>query len=473
LPIRKLLHNFEFQSTFKNNFTEPATRKKIKKAMSYKTLFTSLLTLSIAINGYTQSLDKQKLDSLFDKLAEKDKAMGTLLINKEGQALYGRSIGYGHITGTEKMPLTMATRYRIGSITKMFTATMIYQLVEEGKLKLTDHLSTFYPQIPNASKITIEHLLAHRSGIPGTNMEQHFASQRFTGVTKDELLAAIAGGKPEFEPGEKYAYSNAGYFLLGNILEKAGKQPYEKALQQRILSKIGLKDTYAATTDIDVNKKESFSFKYYSDWKQEPVTHYSFLFGSGFMISTVADQAKFIESLFSGKLIPQKRLDQMIKLQSGMDTFTYNGKRFYGHTGGVDGFGSWLAYQPEEKLTLSYATNGKVYSVGKIMDHISDIYYNKPVDIPSFESLTISTETLDKYVGVYGIAEAPVKFTVKREGNRLLIEMSGRQAFVVEPIAEDKFKIDSPPIEFHFDVAKKQMIMKRGGGEKVFTKEIN
>jgi len=439
--------------------------------MKCKTMFTSLLLLSLSVTGYAQSLDKGKLDQLFNRLAEKDKAMGTLLITKEGQALYGRSIGYGSINGAEKKPLTMSTRYRIGSVTKMFTATMIYQLVEEGKLQLTDRLDKFYPQIPNASKITIEQILAHRSGIPGSVTEQHFASQRFTGVTRDEMLAAIAQVKPEFEPGEKYAYSNAGYFILGNIVEKAGKQPYEKALQQRVLSKIGLKDTYPATGDIDLNKNESFSFRYYADWKQEPVTHHSFLFGSGFMISTVADLAKFIEALFSGKLISRQSLDQMIRLQSGMDSFTYNGKTFYGHTGGVDGFGSWLVYQPEEKLTLSYATNGKVYGVGKIIDHIFEIYYNKPFDIPSFESLEISTETLDKYVGVYGIADAPVKFTVKRDGNRLLVGMNDRPPLALEPIAEDKFKVDSPPIEFHFDVAKKQMILKRGGGEKVFTKE--
>lgn len=439
--------------------------------MKCNTLFTSLLLLSLTATGYAQSIDTGKLDQFFNRLAEKDKAMGTLLINKEGHALYDRSIGYGYINGTEKMPLTMSTRYRIGSVTKMFTATMIYQLVEEGKLKMTDHLDKFFPQIPNASEITIEQILAHRSGMPGAGVEEHFASRRFTGITREEMLAAIAQGKPEFEPGEKYAYSNAGYFILGNIVEMADRQPYKKALQQRVLSKIGLKDTYPATGDIDVNKNESYSFKYYMDWKQEPVTHYSFLFGSGFMISTAADQAKFIESLFSGKLISAQSLDQMISLKSGMDTFTYNGKTFYGHTGGVDGFGSWLVYQPDEKLTLSYATNSKAYSVEKIIDDVFDIYYNKPFDIPSFELLEISTETLDKYVGVYGIAEAPVKFTIKRDGKRLFVEMSGRPAFAVEPITEDKFKIDSPPMEFDFDVAKKQMTIKRGGGEKVFTKE--
>lgn len=442
--------------------------------MKCKMLFTPLLILLLAVNGYAQSLDKGKLDQLFDRLSEKNKAMGTLVINKEGKELYGRSIGYGSVNGNEKKPLTMSTKYRIGSVTKMFTATMIYQLVEEGKLKLTDHLSVFYPQIPNASKITIEQILAHRSGIPGSVNEQHFSSQRFTGVPKDTVLAAIAGSKPEFEPGEKYAYSNAGYFVLGSIVEKAGKQPYEKALQQRILSKIGLKDTYAATGDIDVNKNESFSFKYYTDWKQDPVTHHSLVFGAGSIISTAADMAKFIESLFNGKLISKQHLDLMIRLQSGMDSsFNYNGKTFYGHTGGIDGFGSWLVYQPEEKLTLAYATNGKVYPVGKIIDHVFDIYYNKPFDVPTFESLAISTEILDKYVGVYSSTEAPVKFIVKRDGSRLIIEIigSGRPGIAAEPITEDKFKIDLPPIEFQFNAEKKQMIIKRGGGERVFTKE--
>jgi D-alanyl-D-alanine carboxypeptidase len=439
--------------------------------MKIKILFVSLLISAFFGAVCAQTPDKAKLDHLFDRLSEKNKAMGTLVIAQNGNVVYSRAIGYSHINGADKKPLTVATRYRIGSVTKMFTATMIYQLIEEGKLQLNDHLDKFYPQIPNASKITIEQILAHRSGMPGSNPEQHFASRRLTGVTKDTLLAVIAQGKPEFEPGEKYAYSNAGYFILGNIVEKAGKQPYEKALQQRVLSKIGLKDTYAATGDIDLNKNETFSFKYYTDWRQDPVTHHSFMFGSGFIVSTAADQAKFIEALFGGKLISQQNLDRMIRLQSGMDSFTYNGKTFYGHTGGVDGFGSWLAYQPEEKLTFSYTTNGKVYSVGKIIDHVADICYNKPFDIPSFASLEISTETLDKYVGVYASVEAPVKFTVKRDGNRLLIEITGRPAFAVEPIAEDKFKLDSPPMEFHFDVAKKQMILKRGGGERVFTKE--
>ncbi len=129
-----------------------------------KILFATLLTLALFTAGYAQTLDKAKLDQFFDRLAEKNKAMGSLTIAKDAKVLYTRAIGYSQIN--PKKPLTAANRFRIGSITKMFTSAMILQLVEEGKLKLTDTLDKFFPQIPNAKKITIAQILAHRSGIP-------------------------------------------------------------------------------------------------------------------------------------------------------------------------------------------------------------------------------------------------------------------------------------------------------------------
>src|SRR6267378_1292718 len=126
-----------------------------KPLMKTKMLFATLLTLVLVTAGHAQTLDKAKLDQLFDRLLEKNKGMGSLTLAKDGNVLYTRSFGYSQINGTEKKPLTAANRFRIASITKMFTATMILQLVEEGKLKLTDALDKFFPQIPNAKKITI------------------------------------------------------------------------------------------------------------------------------------------------------------------------------------------------------------------------------------------------------------------------------------------------------------------------------
>src|SRR5215813_4867920 len=141
--------------------------------MKPKILCASILTLALFTAGYAQTLDKAKLDQFFDRLAEKNKAMGSLVIAKDGKVLYSRSIGYSQINGTEKKSLTAANRFRIGSITKTFTATMILQLVEEGKLKLSDTLDKFLPQVPNAKKITVVKILLHRSGIPNVRREQN------------------------------------------------------------------------------------------------------------------------------------------------------------------------------------------------------------------------------------------------------------------------------------------------------------
>ena len=145
--------------------------------MKIKILFATLLTLVLVAAGYAQTLDKAKLDQLFDRLLEKNKGMGSLTLAKDGNVLYTRSFGYSQINGTEKKPLTAMTKYRIGSITKTFTAVMIFQLVEEGKLKLTDTLDKFFPQIPNAARITMEDILEHRSGIHNLEADGSWAKQ--------------------------------------------------------------------------------------------------------------------------------------------------------------------------------------------------------------------------------------------------------------------------------------------------------
>jgi CubicO group peptidase (beta-lactamase class C family) len=445
--------------------------------MKINILFATLLTLALFTAGSAQTLDKAKLDQFFDRLAEKNKAMGSLTITRDGNILYMRAIGYSQISGTEKKPLTAANRFRIGSITKMFTAAMILQLVEEGKLKLTDTLDKFFPQIPNAQKITIAQILAHRSGIHDSLIDPNLRpSSKTNAITKDEMLALIAKGKPDFEPGAKHSYSNSGYLLLGLILEKLTGKPYGEALKERVTSKIGLADTYTATGNIDVNRNESLTyFKTGGDWKQVPETHPSLLFSAGAIVSTPNDLAKFIRALFDLKLISQESLDQMKTIRDGdgmgMEPFTFAGKTFYGHTGGGDNYGAWLAYLPEERLALAYTTNAKVYPVVNIVRGVIDIYYNKPFQIPAFESIAVSPEVLDKYVGVYSSPEVPVKFTITREGSTLFIRPGGQSAAPLEATAQDKFEIEGAGVVFEFDAAKNQMIQKRGGRERVFMKE--
>lgn len=438
--------------------------------MKIKLLFGTILTLVVFGSAWAQSLDKAKLDQLFDRLLEKNKGMGSIAIAKDGKIIYTRSFGYSQITETMKTPLTDQTKYRISSITKMYTAVMIFQLIEEGKLKPGDKLDKFFPQIPNAHKITIAQILSHRSGIPNVAPDGSGMQPR----TQEERIAEIARLQPDFEPGSRHLYSNSGYVLLGYIVEKAGGQPYQEALQKRIVSRLELQNTYMGTGNTNADRNESLSYRYIGGWKEAKEPDFSIVAGAGAILSTPTDMVKFIQGLFDLKLISQKSLDQMKTMTDdegmGMEPFTFAGKALYGHTGGSSTSGAWLAYYPEEKLAMAYTTNAKIYPVKDIVSGVFDIYWNRPFEIPSFDAPRISPEVLDQYTGIYTAAGAPVKWIVSKKDSTLFIQQEGGSPIPLEATDEHTFTITTG-VTLEFDVAKKQMTIKRPQGERVFTKE--
>ncbi len=449
--------------------------------MKRKIIGLYLVAIASVSLAAAQTPDKTKLDQFFDRLTEKNKAMGSLVIATDGKIAYERSIGYGQVNGAEKKALNPASRFRIGSITKMFTAALVLKLVEEKKLKLTDTLDKFFPQIANSQKITIGQILSHRSGIHDSIADPKLRSKPKTeALTKDEMLSLISKGTPDFEPDTQYRYSNSGYNLLGLIVEKVTGKTYEQVLSERILEKIGLKDTYVAAGSIDTSRNEALTYSNFGEgWMPVDETHPGNLFSAGAIVSTPYDLVKFIQALFDGKLITRESLAVMRTMRDGegpgMATFEFAGKTFYGHTGGADNYGAWLAYLPEEKLAFAYTTNAKVYPVKDIVSGVADIFYGRPFQVPAFESLAVGADILDKYVGSYSTPGAPAKARVTREGATLLFQPPGSpNAIPLEATATDKFKIDNGTatgIVIEFDLAKGQMTIKRGGGERIFTKE--
>jgi D-alanyl-D-alanine carboxypeptidase len=430
-----------------------------------------LLMLALVTAGRAQTLDKAKLDQLFDRLLEKNKGMGSLTLVKDGNVIYSRSFGYRQINGSEKKPLTAETKYRIASITKMFTAVMIFQLAEEKKLRLADTLDKFFPQIPNAARITIGQILTHRSGIHDIEADGSFGKQP---RTREEVVARIAQGRPDFEPDAMHRYSNAGYILLGYIVEKAGGKPYQEALKERITSKIGLKDTYAGAGNTDPSKNEALSYIYIGGWKEAAELEFSVVAGAGSILSTPTDMTRFIQALYDLKLVSQDNLKQMTTMREdegmGMEAFKFAGKTLYGHTGGSANSGAWLAYFPDERLALAYTTNAKIHPVRDIVKGVFDIYWNQPFQIPTLDAFEVSPEVLERYVGVYSIPGTPARLTVSREGATLYFQPAGQSAVPIEATAEDKFKID-PFVVFEFDAAKGELTITRAGQKRTFTKQ--
>jgi D-alanyl-D-alanine carboxypeptidase len=442
--------------------------------MRTTTVVFALVFLALSGSGSAQqSLDKDKLDRFLNRLAEKNKAMGSLTIARDGNVLYSHAFGYSYVNANEKKPANAATKYRIGSITKTYTAVMIFQLVEERKLQLSDTLDRFFPQIPNATRITIAHILQHRAGIPDLAPDGSWGLQP---RTPDEVIARIAQGQAKFEPDANHQYSNTGYILLGRIVEKAGGKPYQDALTERITSKIGLKDTYymrVGTTD--AAKNESVSYRYLDGWKEANELDFSVPGPAGSILSTPTDMTKFIHALFDLKLVSKSSLTFMMTMRDGegmgLEPHSFAGKTCYGHTGGSGSSGAWLTYCPEDKLALAYATNMKIYPVKDIVTGIFDISTNRPFEIPTFDPFVVSPEVLDRYVGVYSLAGAPAKLTITRRGATLYFQPPGAESAVpLEATAQDKFKID-PGVLFEFDAAKGEMKITRPNGTRVFIKE--
>lgn len=444
--------------------------------MKTKLVFATFASLLLFSPFHGQTVDQAKLDRFLDRLFEKNQAMGELTIVRDGELIYDHAFGFGQINAGVKQPLTVASRFRIGSITKMFTAILIYQLAEEKRLSLADKVEKFVSQIPNASTITIAHILGHRSGIHnvfGDPAQAPWPADQ--PISKADLLARIAKGPSDFEPGTMHRYSNSGYSVLGFVIEKVTGEAYEDLVRDRIVSRIGLKDTYVTHAPIDVAKGEPLTFRAFADgWRQSgSENHPTIRFAAGSIVATTGDMAKFIKALFDGKLISSESL-QTMKTQRdgegmGMTAFTWEGRTFYGESGGDATTGAWVAYLPEEKLAIAYATNAKVYPVAEIMKGITAIYYNRPFEIPAFEKFEVSPETLAKYVGVY--VNPPARFTITQQGSTLFVQPAPSAAPApTEAKSETTFQI-THGVTLEFNVEKGEMILKRPQGERVFTRE--
>ena len=430
-----------------------------------------IVALSFAA-GFTQTLNKAKLDSLFDVLLAKNKAMGSVAIARNGRILYTRAIGYSVISPSEKKLATPTTKYRIGSITKMFTAAMVFQLIEEGKLKLTTPVDAFFPALPGAKQITISNLLNHRSGLHNFTDDADFVNWMSKQKTGAEMLAILASEKPDFEPNQKAAYSNSNYVVLGYVIEKITGQTYSKNLHDRITSKLQLANTYVGDK-INIKNNESFSYMLLDDWKLQPETDMSIPGGAGSIVSTPADLVKFIQGLFGLKIISASSVLQMKTITDGygmgMFQIPFYEKKAYGHGGRIDGFESMLSYFPEDSLAVSYMTNGKVYPVNDILIGVLSIYYNRNYAIPTFDVVKVAD--LDKYVGIYSSKQMPLKISVTETNESLFAQATGQAAFPLEPSGNDVFKFTQAGIVMKFNPVKHEFILQQGGAEYLFAKE--
>ncbi|MNK62959.1 D-alanyl-D-alanine carboxypeptidase precursor [compost metagenome] len=421
--------------------------------------------LLFSTNSIAQQIDKAKLDSVFNALLKHNKTMGSFIISKNGKPVYQNIIGYSQIEGDKKVTATAETQYRIGSITKTFTAVMIFQLIEEKKLTLDTKLSNFFPEMPNATQITIANLLNHSSGLADhVNENRQWIADPHS---KTELLEKIEKVKPHFEPGTKHQYSNGGYLLLGYIIEKITGKTYPAALKKRIADKIGLKNTISGTVN-NSQKLEARPYTFAGEWKPVKDIYFPNVVAVGDVLSTPQDLIIFINALTSGKLVSAESYDKMKTFQkdgTGMGLFKsfFYEKVLIGHNGGTYGSYSAMYTVPEDGMSFAVTTNGMDYKLNDIILALLNAYYNKPYLVPLFKTVEIKTEELDPLVGKYTSNDLPLKITITKSGTTLVAQASGQPAFSLDAVSKNEFKRELYDVLLQFDREKHEMTLVQGG----------
>lgn len=432
-----------------------------------------IIAFLIGCNLNAQSFDKVKLDSLFSLIDSEKKGMGSISISKDGKEIYKNTIGY--IDFDTKIKSGSNTKYRIGSITKTFTATLIMQLVEEKKLKLETLLSDFFPDVPNAHKITVEHLLRHRSGIYNLTEDKDFRTWMMIPQTRAQMLARVIKSKPQFEPDQDAKYSNTNYLLLSYILEDLEGKTYQEVLHSKIVVPCNLKNTYYGGK-INPKKNEAYSYVMNSNWQIQPETDMTVPIGAGAIVASPRDLTIFYHNLFAGKLVSKRSLLEMTTIVGhygmGLVQFPYDYKKSLGHSGGIDGFQSMTLYVPDEQLSISYLSNGVVLSLNEILVAALDIYFDQEYELPKFSpALKLTADELNPYLGTYKNQEFPFEITIKKEDAVLIVSAKDGPTFPVVSYEKDKFKSDQAGVKIQFLLKSNEMLLQLGGKKAIFKRE--
>ncbi|WP_299623901.1 serine hydrolase domain-containing protein [uncultured Tenacibaculum sp.] len=424
---------------------------------------------------WSQDENLKEIENLFADLASENKAMGTLSIFKEGKEVFNTSTGF--ISVEDKLKANRFSNYRIASITKTYTATIILQLISEQKLTLESKLSDFFPELPNAERIKIQDLLYHRSGLFNVTEIEGFSTWISSYRTREEMLGKIKGKKPNFNPDTKTAYSNTNYILLSYIAEDIEKKKYATIFKERIADALNLKHSYLGK-DVEVKDNGAKSY-YFENKKWNPVTIITDIngpIGAGGIVSNATEVNTFFDGLFSGKLLSNTFLKQMTTtkegLGMGLSMFQYHGMPLYGHNGAIDGFRSIAGYIPNKKVGVVITCNGvHQMNLSNLIFKVLDLYFKNDASMKSTSLVELKVSDLEPLLGIYGGDTFPFKVTFTREENRLLAQATGQPIFKLIALKRNVFKYDAMGILFNFNKKDDSVLVKFQGKEHLLKKE--
>lgn len=407
-----------------------------------------------------ENIDRGRLDSLFNALLKRNLAMGSIAVAQNGNILYTKAIGCADMQAGNNVPATTQTEYSIGSVSKMFTAVMILQLIEEKRITLDDKLSAYFPSIPNAGLITIGDLLNHHSGLFSFNNENQ-DDLKYKPQSREQLLSRMVKSRPAFQPGTAADYNNYNYLLLSFILEDVYRKPYKDVLTKQLLARLRLNNTYY---DSQQPGKEANSFNYIDGkWIKDKKAYLSNFIGAGGVKSTPADLVKFADALFNYRIIGKNSVTRMQALIDGygmgMFPFPFYNQVGFGHEGRLDGAEASLRYYPEQKLAIAYCTNAGVVQKADILNGVLSICFAAPYTISTFTPLALNSAKLDVYDGTYESSQGDIKVVCTHNAQQLLLQTKGQQ-LIADCIGKNEFMNAKQGFFFSFNDARSVLTIK-------------
>jgi len=366
------------------------------------------------------------IDSILNSNYLPDEPGAAIIITKGGKEIYAKGFGMANLE--LEVPMKSEMIFRLGSITKQFTAVSILLLEERGKLDITDDIRKYLPDYPTHKKvITIENLLTHTSGIPSFTSFPNSHEIEQTKLTTSEILDLFKDKPLEFEPGERYSYSNSGYDVLGAIIESVSGITYEEFVETEIFGKLGMHNSFYDRPEEIVKNKILGYDKDSLGYKRADYMTMCAPFSAGGLRSNVHDLAVWNNAIHDGRLISVENLARAFipfKLNSGeMSNYGFGwssnlflGHQLYHHDGGIFGFSTSGFYFPKEDIYIAILSNNTSSDPVYLNFLISSIILDEEIN----GSVKIDTNKIDEYSGIYEYNDNSI--VISSDSSGLLID---------------------------------------------------
>ena len=385
----------------------------------------------------------EKVETYMKATETVDGFSGSVLIARNGQPIVNK--GYGMANIELNVPNKAETVFRLGSVTKQFTGMAITMLQEKGKLSVNDPLCKFIENCPAIwQPITIKHLLTHTSGLFNYTAFPDFAKTTVLPINSPQMIALLKDKPLDFPVGEKYSYSNSGYFFLGTIIEKVSGKTYADFLQENIFTPLNMKNTGYDDPLRIINNRAAGYTKQGGKFLNAAYMDMSVPFAAGAMYSNTGDLLLWDQALYTEKLVSKKSLDEMFTPNKNGYGYGWGignrfGKQTISHGGAIFGFSTEISRFPTENLTFVVLSNVQGSPAGRIGNDLAAIVFGQKYEIPmERKEIAVSPQILEKYVGSYQLLPNVV-FSILLENGKLYGQVADQQKVSLSAETETKF----------------------------------